>query len=190
MEDRQAEQAKFLKIFGEWPLDLIDQTAPGLQRRGFETALRDYLVEQDFSRTLSNKLVAKLFRMTCFFLRRKKALPRMSYIVNSRDWRERASLLKRLHSAEIPRLIQGVLRESRASQSRDEGALSAKLRIWTVRQLKALEDALLWVYEVQRGEALVVRRLLHPPIDSQFFWELREFMTNQSQRYQLCYQKK
>jgi hypothetical protein len=176
MEDRaeQAEQAKFLKIFGEWPLDLIGQTAPGLQRKDFERELRGYLAEQHFSRTLSNKLVAKLFKMTCFFLRRKKALPRMSEIVNSTDWKKRASLLKR-HSSLVAKLIERVLRQSGTSPS-DEGGLSRRLRTWTEYQLTTLRDVFSWLYELQRGDALVVRHLSHPPIDSQFLWEVRQYL--------------
>lgn len=178
MEERNA--AAFL--LGGLPTELIDHTDPGLRRGDFERTLRGYLREQEFPHQVSSRLVGKLFKMTCFFLRRKKALPRMQAMVNSHDWRERASMLKRFGTVEIARLVEKVLRERRTSQSRGCGVLSKELRIWMVRQLRTLEDALLFLDEVQTAEALEVRHLSHPPIDSQFMWELREYLEGEIRR--------
>jgi hypothetical protein len=178
----ESREAKFLKIFGDWPLDLVDKTACGLRRMEFEQALRNYLTQQGSSLVLPKRLMAKLFALTCFFLRRRKALPRMLELVNSPDWKERAALLRRFSNVEIENLIEKVLRQSKASQSSEVRVLSAKLRRWTAYQLGTLRDVFYWLYELQSEEARKVRHLMHPPINSQFFWELRGFLKDNMRR--------
>lgn len=172
MEDRDA---AFL-FLGNMPTELVESADPGIRYEEFEKTLQGYLKEQKYpGNQPSAKLVKRLFKMTSFFLRRKKVLPQMRTIVNSRDWRARAKLLLRLSAVELPRMREKIIGRRYRSRSR-------AVALWTSRQLKALSRTLWFAFRVQRMESSAVRGLTTPPLDSQFLWDLRELLRDRMPR--------
>src|SRR6516225_8648295 len=76
------------------PTELAEHADPGLRRQEFAKRLRTYLEDQNFPEDKNlAKLVPTLFRITRYYLRTKKVMPRMLKKVNSRDWLTREKQL-------------------------------------------------------------------------------------------------
>jgi hypothetical protein len=173
MEDRKAA----LLFLGSFPTEQIEHADPGLKRQDFEKSLRGYLKEQNFPHKLSPRLVGKLFKMTCFFRRKRKVLPEMLRIVRSREWAARARLLLRLSGVEMPRMRRKLIRYARRHRSRPKA-----VALWTSRQLKTLSQTLWFAFKVQQMEFHAVHSMARPPIDSQFLYDIRDVLRDRMRR--------
>lgn len=156
--------------FLNFPTDLVERADPGLESSDFDASLNSYLEEHDFPvAKISKALKRLLFKMACFYLRKKKALPEMLEMVKSRDWKAREKLLLRLFRKEIPKV------QRKLSQLADRHEqLSKEVVLWTSRQLEIVMDTLSFAYIVQHYESNAVRIMAKPPVDSQFIWDVRE----------------
>jgi len=134
--------------------------------------LRTYLEDQNFPEDKNLvKLVPTLFRITRYYLRTKKVLPRMLKIVNSRDWLTRAKLLAQIGGVELPRLRKRFIRKARR-----KGTMTKAAALWTSRELKNLSRTLRLAFNEQLMECRAVRGLTKPPFDSQYLYEVRDFL--------------
>jgi hypothetical protein len=175
MEDREAA----FRFLGSMPTELIERADSGLRREEFEKSVRDYLREQDFQDDkVSPRLLGALFKATSLFLKRKSVLPRMLTIVNSRDWNQRAKLMIRLSTVDIPRMRRKLIQKAHKSKA----PRSRAVVLWTLRQLKTMSNTLWFAFKVQKMEFHAVRGLATPPIDSQFLYDLRELLRSRMKR--------
>jgi hypothetical protein len=159
-------------ILGNFPTELAEHADPGLRRPEFEGRLQTYLRDQDFPEDKNLvRLVPTLFRITRYYLRTKKVLPRMLKIVNSRDWLTRAKLLAQIGGVELPRLRKRFIRKARR-----KGTMTKAVALWTSRELKNLSRTLRLAFDEQLMEYHAVRGLAKPPFDAQYLYEVRDFL--------------
>jgi len=163
------------------PTELAEHADPGLRRQEFAKRLRTYLEDQNFPEDKNLvKLVPTLFRITRYYLRTKKVLPRMLKIVNSRDWLTRAKLLAQIGGVELPRLRKRFIRKARR-----KGTMTKAAALWTSRELKNLSRTLRLAFNEQLMECRAVRGLTKPPFDSQYLYEVRDFLREKCGRPEL-----
>lgn len=159
-------------ILGNFPTELAEHPDPGLRRQEFERRLQTYLRGQNFPEDKNLvRLVPTLFRITRYYLRTKKVLPRMLKTVNSRDWLTRARLLAQIGGVELPRLRKRFIRKARR-----KGTMTKAVALWTSHELKNLSRTLRLAFDEQLMEYYAVRGLAKPPFDSQFLYEVRDFL--------------
>jgi hypothetical protein len=166
---------KWPKSAGKTIDDYLRAAAPKLDRRAFETAIREYLKNQNLPDKLDRKALKTLFEISRDFLRQCEGVAAIEKARVTLDWNKRKQLMKRL-----TKRFSSVREYLKPNPDKAEFPLAALL----ARSIRSKVDEVLLeldlVAELQRLEKFrfaTLRKSSKRELD--YVWEIDSFLRHQ-----------